>query len=60
MRASHLLSAWATVKHIRPGQVVTDEKTNETTANPQPPEILDLFGSMVTIDAMDWPVETAV
>lgn len=50
--AIHMVSAWATANHVSLGQVVVDEKSNEITAIPKLLEILELSGSLVTIDAM--------
>jgi predicted transposase YbfD/YdcC len=57
--AIHMVSAWATANHISLGQVVTDEKSNEITAIPNLLEILELSGSLVTIDAMGCQVKIA-
>ena len=50
--AIHMVSAWATANHISLGQVVVDAKSNEITAIPQLLQMLDLAGSLVSIDAM--------
>ena len=50
--AIHMVSAWATANHISLGQVVVDAKSNEITAIPKLLEILEISGSLVTIDAM--------
>ena len=50
--AIHMVSAWATANHITLGQVVVDAKSNEITAIPKLLEMLELSGSLVTIDAM--------
>ena len=50
--AIHMVSAWATANHVSLGQVVTEEKSNEITAIPKLLEILEISGSLVTIDAM--------
>lgn len=57
--AIHMVSAWATQNHISLGQVVVDAKSNEITAIPKLLEILELSGSIVTIDAMGCQVEIA-
>jgi predicted transposase YbfD/YdcC len=57
--AIHMVSAWATANHISLGQVVVDEKSNEITAIPKLLEMLELSGSLVTIDAMGCQVEIA-
>ena len=57
--AIHMVSAWATANHITLGQVVTDAKSNEITAIPKLLEMLEIAGSLVTIDAMGCQVEIA-
>ena len=57
--AIHMVSAWATENHISLGQVVVEEKSNEITAIPKLLQILELSGSLVTIDAMGCQVEIA-
>jgi len=57
--AIHMVSAWATANHITLGQVVTDAKSNEITAIPKLLEMLEISGSLVTIDAMGCQVEIA-
>ena len=57
--AIHMVSAWATANHISLGQVVVDAKSNEITAIPKLLEILELSGSLVTIDAMGCQVKIA-
>ena len=48
--AIHMVSAWATANHISLGQVVVDAKSNEITAIPKLLQILEISGSLVTID----------
>jgi predicted transposase YbfD/YdcC len=50
--AIHMVSAWATANHISLGQVVVDAKSNEITAIPKLLQLLEISGSIVTIDAM--------
>jgi predicted transposase YbfD/YdcC len=50
--ALHLVSAWAADNRLVLGQVAVDDKSNEITAIPQLLDLLDLTGSIVTIDAM--------
>jgi predicted transposase YbfD/YdcC len=50
--AIHMVSAWATANHISLGQVVVDAKSNEITAIPELLKLLEITGSLVTIDAM--------
>jgi predicted transposase YbfD/YdcC len=57
--AIHMVSAWATANHISLGQVVVDEKSNEITAIPQLLKMLEITGSLVTIDAMGCQTEIA-
>lgn len=57
--AIHMVSAWATANHISLGQVVVDQKSNEITAIPKLLEVLQISGSLVTIDAMGCQTEIA-
>ena len=50
--ALHVVSAWATDLGLSLGQVATDEKSNEITAIPELLKLIDLKGSVITIDAM--------
>ena len=50
--AIHMVSAWAQANRVVLGQVATDSKSNEITAIPKLLELLDIRGSIVTIDAM--------
>jgi predicted transposase YbfD/YdcC len=47
-----MISAWASGQNIVLGQYKTSEKSNEITAIPLLIKMLDLSGSIVTIDAM--------
>lgn len=51
-KALHIVSAWFSNNSLVLGQVKTHEKSNEITAIPQLLDILDLTGSIITIDAM--------
>ena len=51
-RAMHLISAFASEIGLVLGQLKVDQKSNEITAMPKLLEILDIKGSIVTIDAM--------
>jgi predicted transposase YbfD/YdcC len=51
-RAVHMVSAWGDANGLILGQVSTDEKSNEITAIPELIGLLNLEGSVVTIDAM--------
>jgi predicted transposase YbfD/YdcC len=57
--AIHMVSAWATANQVSLGQVVVDEKSNEITAIPKLLKMLELSGSLVTIDAMGCQTEIA-
>lgn len=50
--AIHIVSAWANSNQLVLGQRKVDGKSNEITAIPELPEMLDIKGSIVTIDAM--------
>ena len=50
--AIHIVSAWATDHGITLGQVAVDSKSNEITAVPQLLDMMDLKGTIVTLDAM--------
>ena len=51
-KAIHMVSAWATNQRLVLGQVKVDKKSNEITAIPALLKVLELKGSIVTIDAM--------
>lgn len=57
--AIHMVSAWASANHVSLGQMAVDEKCNEITAIPKLLEMLELAGSLVTIDAMGCQVAIA-
>jgi len=57
--AIHMVSAWATANQLSLGQVVVDEKSNEITAIPKLLQMLEIKGSLVTIDAMGCQVRIA-
>ncbi len=57
--AIHMVSAWATQNHISLGQTVVEEKSNEITAIPKLLELIEVSGSLVTIDAMGCQTEIA-
>jgi predicted transposase YbfD/YdcC len=48
----HMVSAWAVENNLTLGQVATNAKSNEITAIPELLKLLDLEGTVVTIDAM--------
>ena len=51
-KAYHVVSAWVAENQITLGQIKVDEKTNEITAVPELLDMLDVEGSIITIDAM--------
>jgi predicted transposase YbfD/YdcC len=51
-KAYHVVSAWVAENQITLGQLNVDEKTNEITAIPELLDMLDVAGSIITIDAM--------
>jgi predicted transposase YbfD/YdcC len=57
--ALHLMSAWAVENHLFLGQEAVDPKSNEITAIPKLLELLDLEGTLVSIDAMGCQREIA-
>jgi len=57
--AIHMVSAWASGHHLVLGQVKVDDKSNEIVAIPQLLEMLELGGTIVTIDAMGCQKEIA-
>lgn len=48
----HIVSAWATEQGMTLGQVAVDSKSNEITAIPDLLEMLELSGTIISIDAM--------
>lgn len=57
--AMHLVSAWASERGLTLAQVSTDEKSNEITAIPELLKLIDLEGSVITIDAMGTQIKIA-
>lgn len=55
----HLVSAWAAKNRILLGQVKTEEKSNEIKAIPELLDVINVKGSIVTIDAMGCQQEIA-
>lgn len=51
-KAIHVVSAWATSQRLVLGQVKVDKKSNEITAIPALLKVLELNGSIVSIDPM--------
>lgn len=58
-RPLHIVSAWTDANNMVLGQVKTEEKSNEITAIPTLLDLLDVKGSVVTIDAMGTQKEIA-
>jgi predicted transposase YbfD/YdcC len=58
-KAIHTISAWATANQLVPGQLKTDDKSNEITAIPYLLKVLDISGCVITIDAMGAQKKTA-
>jgi hypothetical protein len=50
--ALHLISAWASKQRLVLAQMKVDDKSNEITAIPALLELIDIAGSIITIDAM--------
>jgi len=50
--ALHSVSIWASEFGLTLGQVATDEKSNEITAIPELLQLVDIQGTIITIDAM--------
>ena len=57
--ALHLVSAWACRNGVVLGQVKSDEKSNESKALPELLKKLELWGAIVTVDAMGCQREIA-
>lgn len=57
--AIHVVSAWASTNELVLAQFKVDDKSNEITALPELLALLNLKGSVVTIDAMGCQVEIA-
>src|SRR5271157_3954415 len=57
--AIHMVSAWAAENKLSLGQVVVHEKSNEITAIPELLQLLEVSGTLVTIDAMGCQKEIA-
>jgi len=58
-KAIHMVSAFASEQSITLGQLKTEEKSNEITAIPELLGMLELKGSIVTIDSMGCQTEIA-
>ena len=57
--ALHIISAWASEQRLVLGQMKVEDKSNEITAIPALLELLDITGSIITIDAMGTQTEIA-
>ena len=57
--AIHVVSAWGSEQRLVLAQMKVEDKSNEITAIPALLELLDLTGSIVTIDAMGTQTEIA-
>jgi predicted transposase YbfD/YdcC len=51
-KAYHVVSAWVSENQMVLGEVVVDKKSNEITVIPRLLDMIDVSGSVVTIDAM--------
>lgn len=51
-KAYHVVSAWVSENQITLGEIAVEEKSNEITAIPKLLDLVDVAGSIVTIDAM--------
>ena len=58
-KALHVVSAWASEHRLLLGQVKVESKTNEITAIPSLLELLDIRGSIITLDAIGTQVAMA-
>ena len=52
LKALHSVSAWASEHHLVLAQQRVDDKSNEITAIPELLKLLDITGTIITIDAM--------
>ena len=57
--ALHIISAWSSEQRLVLGQMKVEDKSNEITAIPALLELLDITGSIITIDAMGTQTEIA-
>lgn len=55
----YMVSAWASENELVLGQIKVDEKSNEITAIPQLLKLLDIEGSIITIDAIGTQTDIA-
>ncbi|MCC8455811.1 ISAs1 family transposase, partial [Streptomyces rochei] len=57
--ALHIISAWSSEQRLVLGQMKVEDKSHEITAIPALLELLDITGSIITIDAMGTHTEIA-
>ena len=57
--ALHVISAWSSEQRLVLGQLKVEDKSQEITAIPALLELLDITGSIITIDAMETQTEIA-
>ncbi len=57
--ALHVVSAWASEQNLVLAQMKVEDKSNEITAIPALLELLDIKGSIITINAMGTQTEIA-
>ena len=57
--ALHMVSVWAVSQRLSIAQVAVDSKSNEITAIPEVLKLFELYGAIVTIDAMGCQAEIA-
>jgi hypothetical protein len=57
--ALHVISAWSSEQRLVLGQLKVEDKSKEITAIPALLELLDITGSIITIDAMGTQTEIA-
>ncbi|MCC5664235.1 ISAs1 family transposase [Nostoc sp. CHAB 5784] len=57
--ALHVISAWSSEQHLVLAEMKVEDKSNEITAIPALLELLDITGSIITIDAMGTQTEIA-
>ena len=55
----HIVSAWAAANHLTLGQLKVEGKSNEITAIPKLLELIDIEGTIITIDAMGCQLDIA-
>lgn len=58
--AIHIISAFNAANGVVLGQIKTEENSNEITAIPELLKLLNLHGSLVTIDAIECQIKIAL